>query len=68
MIDSVTAAGTEKEVIEKLKRFVDAGARHLVIVPTWTNENRLTIIERLLNDVIPDVRTYATVDSHGRAS
>ena len=36
MVDSVAAAGTPDEVLEKVEQFVTAGARHLIFLPATT--------------------------------
>jgi probable F420-dependent oxidoreductase len=60
MIDRVTASGTRREVVDKLKAFADAGARHFVLLPAWSAEARLTVTERLLDEVVPDLRAHCS--------
>jgi probable F420-dependent oxidoreductase len=57
MVDNVAAAGTPAEVTAKLLAFVDAGARHFIFTPATRSGNTDTIIDRLLGEVIPAVRT-----------
>ncbi len=59
MIDRVAAAGTPEEVAAKLKEFVDAGARHFVLSPMSKAGTGDIITDRLVNEVLPDVRAYA---------
>ena len=54
MIDSVAAAGTSKEVLEKIEQYVAAGARHLIFLPATTQTGDCdTIVCHLLEDVVP---------------
>ncbi len=59
MIDNIAVAGAPREVIGRLKLFVDAGARHFVFSPMSTNGKDDLIVSRLLDDVLPEVRVYA---------
>ena len=59
MIDRVAAAGTPQEVASKLKEFVDAGARHFVLSPMSKAGAGDLITNRLLDEVLPEVRAYA---------
>jgi probable F420-dependent oxidoreductase len=52
MLDSVAAAGSVREVTAVLQAFVDAGARHLILVPAARGERR-TIVERVVHEVVP---------------
>lgn len=56
MIDSVAAAGTETEVIAKLRSFHDAGARHFVFLPATGGADRGPVLDRLLDNVLPALR------------
>lgn len=60
MIDSVAAAGSRTEVTDRLKEFVDAGARHFIFMPATGGEDPEPVVHRLLDDVWPAVRTHAT--------
>lgn len=59
IVDSVAAAGTADEVTEKLLAFVTAGARHFVLMPAAGTGSADAIIERLVDQVIPEVRRHA---------
>ncbi|SEO55040.1 LLM class flavin-dependent oxidoreductase [Trujillonella endophytica] len=59
MVDGVAAAGTPAEVTRKLQDFVDAGARHIVLMPAPGGGDADTLVRRLLDDVVPEVRAYA---------
>ena len=59
MVDNVTAAGTPVEVTTKLKDFVDAGVRHFVFLPISPGDQGNAVTHRLLDDVIPEIRTHA---------
>ena len=56
MIDHVAAAGTPHEVREKVQAFVDAGARHLIFAPSAGAGDPTTVVDRLLNEVVPALR------------
>lgn len=57
MVDSVAAAGTVREVVDKLTAFVEAGARHFVFLPaTASDDDALVIARRLVDEVVPAVR------------
>jgi probable F420-dependent oxidoreductase len=60
MIDSVAAAGSTAEVTDRLKEFVDAGARHFIFMPATGGEDPDPVVHRLLDDVWPAVQTHAT--------
>ncbi|MGO8862879.1 MAG: LLM class flavin-dependent oxidoreductase [Acidimicrobiales bacterium] len=61
MVDSVAVAGTPGEVIRKLQAFVDAGVRHFIFMPSpGPGGDPDPIVQRLLNDVVPSLREYAT--------
>jgi probable F420-dependent oxidoreductase len=56
MIGSVAAVGTSDEVRARLQQFVDAGARHLILVPaTRDGAAAWDIIQSALNEVVPGV-------------
>ncbi len=59
MADRVGVAGTVPEAIDKLKAFVDAGARHFVFSPAVGDGDRDTVVRRLVDEVLPEVREYA---------
>jgi probable F420-dependent oxidoreductase len=59
MVDSVAAAGTPGEVIEKLKAFYDAGARHFVFSPATAGADSTAVIQLLIGEVVPAVREHA---------
>ena len=63
MVDSVAAAGTADEVLDKLKAFHDAGARHFVFSPATAGADPTPIVDRLLGDVVPALRAYASSES-----
>jgi probable F420-dependent oxidoreductase len=54
MLSSVAVAGTPAEVTVRLRAFVEAGARHLILVPA-TRDDRWPMIRRLATDVLPAV-------------
>lgn len=56
MIDSVSVAGSVDDVVVGLQAYVDAGARHLILAPA-SREDRPRLVRRLLEDVVPAVRT-----------
>ena len=61
LVDSVSAAGTSDEVVEKITQFVAAGARHLIFLPATTREGGFNAIARTLTeDVMPRVRAVAS--------
>jgi alkanesulfonate monooxygenase SsuD/methylene tetrahydromethanopterin reductase-like flavin-dependent oxidoreductase (luciferase family) len=51
-IDRVVVAGTPVEVRDKLQAFVDAGARHLVVMPA-VREGGHEMMLQLLNEITP---------------
>ncbi len=59
MVDNVAAAGTPGEVTQKVKAFVDAGARHLIFMPATADSGGDMIVRRLLEEVVPAVREQA---------
>jgi alkanesulfonate monooxygenase SsuD/methylene tetrahydromethanopterin reductase-like flavin-dependent oxidoreductase (luciferase family) len=54
MIDRVAVTGTPDEVAGKLQEFVDAGARHLILLPA-VRENGLAMLTRILTEIAPRV-------------
>lgn len=59
MIGSVAAVGAPDEVRARLQQFVDAGARHLILVPaTRDGAGAWDIIRRVLKEVVPGVRLH----------
>jgi probable F420-dependent oxidoreductase len=58
-VDRVAAAGTPAEVADKLKAFVDAGARHLILGRAASAREHDAIVQRLFDEVIPSVRAHA---------
>lgn len=59
MVDSVAAAGTPGEVLEKIEQFVKAGARHLIFLPATRTGDFDSIVGHLFEDVMPRVRSRA---------
>ena len=58
MVDSVAAAGTPDEVLEKVEQFVTAGARHLIFLPATTRRGDYdAIVRELVEEVLPAVRS-----------
>ncbi len=55
MIDGVAAAGTPPEVTRKLQDFVDAGARHFILMPATGGADPDAVIGRLFDNVLPAV-------------
>jgi probable F420-dependent oxidoreductase len=57
LVDSVAAAGTPDEVVEKVEHYVAAGARHLIFLPaTVRSEGFDSIARSLTEDILPTVR------------
>jgi alkanesulfonate monooxygenase SsuD/methylene tetrahydromethanopterin reductase-like flavin-dependent oxidoreductase (luciferase family) len=54
MIDRVAVTGTPDEVAVKLAEYVDAGARHLILLPA-VRENGVAMLTRILTDIAPQV-------------
>jgi probable F420-dependent oxidoreductase len=57
MVDHVAAVGDVDDVTTSLQRFVDAGARHLILAPA--SPGPAATIERLFDDVVPRLRDAA---------
>jgi probable F420-dependent oxidoreductase len=58
MVDSVAAAGTAEEVLERVEQFVAAGARHLIFLPaTRQTADYDAIVRQLVEEVVPAART-----------
>jgi probable F420-dependent oxidoreductase len=53
LVAAVAATGTADEVVARLRDYVDAGARHLVLLPCDRGAGQ---VERLLGEVAPRVR------------
>ena len=53
LVDRLAAAGTREQVAARIQAFVDAGARHLIFVPT--HADRVGMAKRILDDVLPQV-------------
>jgi alkanesulfonate monooxygenase SsuD/methylene tetrahydromethanopterin reductase-like flavin-dependent oxidoreductase (luciferase family) len=53
-IDRVAVAGTPGEVAARLQAFIDAGARHLILLPA-VRENGTDMLLKVLSDVVPTV-------------
>jgi alkanesulfonate monooxygenase SsuD/methylene tetrahydromethanopterin reductase-like flavin-dependent oxidoreductase (luciferase family) len=53
LIDRVAVAGTLKDVIEKIQKFIDAGARHIHF--SFHGDRRLEQAEQLIEEVLPRV-------------
>jgi probable F420-dependent oxidoreductase len=61
MVDSVAAAGTPAEVLEKLEAFYDAGARNFIFNPSTAGRDPSDVLQLLLEEVIPAVREHASL-------
>jgi alkanesulfonate monooxygenase SsuD/methylene tetrahydromethanopterin reductase-like flavin-dependent oxidoreductase (luciferase family) len=60
MIDNVAVAGNPDEVLEKLKAFVDGGARHFVFSPMTRDPNgHEPIVDLLVKEIVTPLREYA---------
>jgi probable F420-dependent oxidoreductase len=57
MLDHVAAAGTPEQVLNKVQDFVDAGARHLIFVPPVGAGDPSAVVDLLLTEVVPHLRT-----------
>ena len=57
MIGSVAAAGRPEDVTQRLCDFVDAGARHLILLPFGGHTQ--DVQQRLMTEVLPAVRLHA---------
>jgi probable F420-dependent oxidoreductase len=65
MVERVAAAGTPEEVTRRLTDFVDAGARHFILLPAAGTGSADAVIERLVDEIIPEVRRYGAACSPG---
>lgn len=65
MIDKVAAVGTPSEVTRKLQDFVAAGARHFIFMPATGTADPGAVLHRLLDEVLPEVRTAPPLDGYG---
>jgi alkanesulfonate monooxygenase SsuD/methylene tetrahydromethanopterin reductase-like flavin-dependent oxidoreductase (luciferase family) len=54
MLDRVAVTGTPDDVARKLQEFVDAGARHLILLPA-VRENGTRMLTRILTEIAPAV-------------
>lgn len=54
MVDQLTAAGTPAEAAARVQAYVDAGARHFILVIA-TDDDRFGMAKRILEDVFPRV-------------
>jgi alkanesulfonate monooxygenase SsuD/methylene tetrahydromethanopterin reductase-like flavin-dependent oxidoreductase (luciferase family) len=54
MLDRVAVTGTPDGVVRKLQEFVDAGARHLILLPA-VRENGMQMLTRVLTEIAPQV-------------
>jgi alkanesulfonate monooxygenase SsuD/methylene tetrahydromethanopterin reductase-like flavin-dependent oxidoreductase (luciferase family) len=54
-IDRVAVAGTPGEVTARLQAFVDAGARHLILLPA-VREHGTDMLMRVLSEIVPLIR------------
>jgi probable F420-dependent oxidoreductase len=63
IVDSVAAAGTAEEVTEKLMAYYDAGARHFVFNPATFDADARPVLDVLLGEVVPAVRSHAAAGS-----
>lgn len=54
MLDRVAVAGTPADVTRRLQEFIDAGARHLILLPA-VRENGIPMLERILTEIAPSL-------------
>jgi alkanesulfonate monooxygenase SsuD/methylene tetrahydromethanopterin reductase-like flavin-dependent oxidoreductase (luciferase family) len=59
MVDRVAAVGTTGQVTRRLCEFVDAGARHIILMPAGGSDDSDRMVNRLMDEVVPAVREYA---------
>jgi len=59
----IGAAGTVTDVVARLREYVDAGARHLVLLPCRPDEQQLA---RLLDEVVPRIRSRQSASRSSR--
>jgi len=52
MVERIAAVGTPADVAARLQEFVDAGARHFILVPC-TADGQLESARRLMHEVVP---------------
>lgn len=55
-VDRVAAAGTAEQVAARVQQYVDVGARHIIFTPA-TRVDRMAMVRRILDEVVPRVRT-----------
>jgi probable F420-dependent oxidoreductase len=63
LLDRVAAVGTPDQVAARLRAFVDAGARHLIMAPA-TSGDSLALVRRIATDVRPHVDRPVPVPQH----
>lgn len=61
LVDRVAVAGSVADVVAKLAAFVEAGARHFVLLPCVSTAP--ATLDRLLTEVIPEMRTRTSVEA-----
>ena len=54
MLDRVAVTGTPDDVVRMLQEYVDAGARHLILLPA-VRENGTAMLTRVLTEIAPQV-------------
>ena len=54
MLDRIAPSGTPDEVAAKLQRYVDAGARHIVISPA-AHDDTLDVVRLAAEEVLPQL-------------
>jgi len=63
LVMHIGAAGTVTDVVARLREYVDAGARHLVLLPCRPDEQQLA---RLLDEVVPRIRSRQSASRSSR--
>ena len=56
LVERYCALGTPRECVERLQRFVDAGARHVILSPLCDNEVLGQHLEIYARDILPQFR------------
>jgi alkanesulfonate monooxygenase SsuD/methylene tetrahydromethanopterin reductase-like flavin-dependent oxidoreductase (luciferase family) len=56
MVDAVAAVGDAAAVYDRLARFVEAGARHIVLNPASSSGDEARIAGELVEQVVPRLR------------
>jgi len=54
-VDRVAVAGRPEEVAARVQQYVDAGARHIIFLPS-AREDRVSLSRRIAEEVVPRVR------------